>query len=266
MDPEGMFAEVQDYYARFRPPVTSEVVNAIIDLSLPGVTSGSLLDLGTGTGQVVLAMAAHFRHIYAVELDQGMLQRASHDWDQVNLSKASKVEWILADVEDYVLPSSSGVRLVTACRAFHWMDQPKVLMRYANQLPWPASFAVFGDSSFWESSQDWAVLTKETVQSFLGEQRKARAGAFVHHRRPYSEILQESAFSDVRERIVPVTRTWTPAQVIGYLYSTTFGARELFGQRRPEFEATLLGQLQVFTVNGVLTEQAEFKVCVGSKS
>jgi hypothetical protein len=41
----------------------------------------------------------------------------------------------------------------------------------------------------------------------LGEQRRAGNGIFTHHDRPYSEILAESAFSDVEEIIIPVQRT-----------------------------------------------------------
>jgi len=265
MTPNGMFEQTQDYYARFRPPITDDVAGAVLKLSGPEVMSGSLLDLGTGTGQVVRAMAPHFVSIYAIELDQGMLDRAEADWQASEYRHKTEVEWARADVEEYSLPPTARVTLTTACRAFHWMDQASVLRRYATQTASGASFAVFGDSSFWESPQDWAIHTKQTVQSFLGEQRKARSGTFNHHKRPYADILTESPFSLVREAVVQVERTWTPAQVIGYLYSTTFAARELFGNRRTEFEDTLTNSLLPYQQNGQLLENAHFKICVGTK-
>lgn len=266
MSGEGMFSGVQDYYARYRPPITAAVVDAILAFCPPDTTSGSLIDLGTGTGQVVQAFAPHFSRIYAVELDADMLSRARSDWAALKIDPRPEVKWEQCDVADYVPPANAGVSLVTTCRSFHWMDQAAILAKYAALTLDGASFAVFGDSSFWESEEPWAIATRECVQAFLGEQRRARGGTFSHHRRPYSEIVAESAFSSVDETVVVVDRTWTSTQVLGYLYSTTFASRELFGDRVTEFESALHDQLSSFADNtGVLRERANFKVVVGTK-
>lgn len=267
MSGAGMFAGVQDYYARYRPPITDAVVDAVLTLCPANVTDGHMIDLGTGTGQVVRAFAPHFKTIYAVELDPQMLSRAEADWTAANSSPTSTVFWELSDVADYVVPAEASVSLVTTCRSFHWMDQPAILSRYASQTRPGASFAVFGDSSFWESPQEWAVAVRACVQSFLGEKRRARSGTFEHHRRPYSEIVAESAFNQVRETVVAVDRQWTSSQVIGYLYSTTFASRDLFGDRVEEFEQAIHEVLARYSdPNGTLDERANFNVVVGTKS
>ena len=263
----GMFAGVQDYYARYRPPITEAVVNAILGLCPANVTDGDMVDLGTGTGQVVCAFARHFKTIYAVELDPEMLSRARADWGVANPASSPDVFWELSDVAEYIVPSEASVSLVTTCRSFHWMDQSAILARYAAQTRPGASFAVFGDSSFWESPQEWAQAVRACVQSFLGEKRRARSGTFEHHRRPYAEIVAESAFGQVAETVVTVDRQWTSTQVIGYLYSTTFASRDLFGDRVKEFENSIHEILALYAdTNGILDEQANFKVVVGTKS
>jgi predicted TPR repeat methyltransferase len=266
MRAEGMFTGVQDYYARYRPPVTRDVAEAILSLCPAEVTNGELLDLGTGTGQVVCAFAPFFRKMYAVELDADMLSRARSDWAALVREEGPTVAWGLCDVADYVVPADANVSLVTTCRSFHWMDQAAILARYSAQTPEQASFAVFGDSSFWESQEQWAIATRTCVQSFLGEQRRARSGTFAHHKRPYAEIVSESPFSKVAETVVTVRRDWRPSQVIGYLYSTTFASRDLFGDRLAEFELAVQEKLAGFVdSSGLLHESADFKIVVGTK-
>jgi SAM-dependent methyltransferase len=261
-----MFTGVQDYYARYRPPITREVVDAILGLCPADVCDGDLLDLGTGTGQVVQAFAPFFRTIYAVELDEDMLNRARADWAIADMEPRPRVIWEFSDVADYVAPASASLSLITTCRSFHWMDQAAILNRYSNQSGNRASFAVFGDSSFWESAEPWAIATRKCVQSFLGEKRRARSTTFSHHRRPYAEIVAESPFSNVSEAAVTVARKWTPNQVVGYLYSTTFASRDLFGEALAEFEREVHKALSDFTdAGGFLHEQAIFNIVVGTK-
>lgn len=265
MEPQGMFDKVQDFYARYRPPVTDEVADRVLQMAGPVANKGALLDLGTGTGQVVVAMARHFKEVLAVELDKGMLRKAAEIWDLKMEKGETSVRWIQADVEEFAPSTDDNITLITACRAFHWMNQAAVLNRYSQHLPSGASFAVFGDSSFWESSQDWAREVKRTVQDYLGEKRKARSGNFSHHKRPYAEIVAESPFSKVKESRVELTRSWTVDQVIGYLYSTTFASRELFGARRKDFEDCLTDRLNPFESDGKLSESATFTIVVGTK-
>ncbi|MEU5592637.1 hypothetical protein [Streptomyces sp. NPDC020298] len=51
---------------------------------------------------------------------------------------------------------------------------------------------------------------------------------------------QRSAFSHLEVHTVDVDRPWTPQTVIGYLYSTSFASRPLFGDRLEEFELRAL--------------------------
>ncbi|WP_369292605.1 class I SAM-dependent methyltransferase [Bradyrhizobium yuanmingense] len=266
MRADGMFTGVQDYYARYRPPIVPEVVTTILGLCPADVRVGDLLDLGTGTGQVVQAFAPFFRTIYAVELDADMLNRARADWAAADPKPRPEVIWELSDVANYVAPASAKLSLITACRSFHWMDQAAILNRYSTQSGDRASFSVFGDSSFWESAEPWAVATRKCVQSFLGEKRRARSTTFSHHRRPYAEIVAESPFSNVSEAAVTVARKWSPREVIGYLYSTTFASRDLFGGALSEFEKSVHQTLGEFTdAHGLLYEQATFNIVVGTK-
>src|SRR5207244_12415388 len=52
----------------------------------------------------------------------------------------------------------------------------------------------------------------------------------------FRSVLRASAFCEVTTATIPVRREWSIAEVIGYLYSTSFAASHLFGDRQDAFE------------------------------
>ncbi|MEU9435033.1 hypothetical protein [Streptomyces sp. NPDC048252] len=67
------------------------------------------------------------------------------------------------------------------------------------------------------------------------------------------------------EHTIPVERPWTPQMVIGYLYSTSFAARPLFGNRLDEFQERALALLTDHDDAGVLIEHARFDVLLARR-
>lgn len=155
---------------------------------------------------------------------------------------------------------------MTICRAFHWLDQPTVLRTLEGQVTEDGVVAIFGDNGFWAARSEWMVAAREVVQLFLGQQRRVGAGTFAHHNRPFCNVLRESAFNHVNEARVPVRRVWTFDSIIGYLYSTTFAAPHLFGERRKEFETTLAERLAGFSDDDTYVEHNEFLILIGRRT
>ncbi|UMG93161.1 methyltransferase domain-containing protein [Nocardioides sp. TF02-7] len=97
-----LFAGAAAYYDRFRSEVPDEVVRLLTaDL---GNRRGRLLDLGTGTGMVVAALAAAFDDVIAVDPDPAMLEQAKVHPD------ARDVTWVRARAEDFSPPDGWGAR------------------------------------------------------------------------------------------------------------------------------------------------------------
>jgi hypothetical protein len=107
---------------------------------------------------------------------------------------------------------------------------------------------------------------RAVIQEFLGEERRAGTKTFQHHNRPYSEIMRESPFSQVEEFTVPVTRTWTADSILGYLYSTSFAAPQLFGERLDEFDNRVRETLKQFSDTEFFVEENEFLIRIGRRS
>jgi len=257
------FTGVSEYYRRYRPGIPEDLATLLVEQANRDACATTLLDLGTGTGQVVEALHSCFSDIIAVDSDQEMLDAAEAYLRQL-ISADTALRCIHAKAEDFVPPPGWSASLVTISRAFHWMEQPLVLERLTAYVPREGVVAVFGDRSFWDADNDWKKALRAVIQSFLGEQRRSGAGVFVHHDRPYSDIMRESPFHRVEEFTIPVRRVWNVDSVLGYLYSTTFAAPWLFGGRVHEFEVAVRAALAAYSKDGLM-EENEFVVRVGRK-
>jgi ubiquinone/menaquinone biosynthesis C-methylase UbiE len=260
------FTGTAPYYRRYRPGIPPEAAELLAGQVSQLAPPRRLLDLGSGTGQVPAALWEAFTEIDAVEPDADMLAQAETALRPLAAdSTALRLHHQRAEA---FLPPYAGWKadLVTICRAFHWMDQPAVLKALDGHVAPAGVVAVMGDGSLWTARTVWTDALRALIQEFLGEQRRAGSDTtYTHHDKPYAQVLAESAFSHVEETYIPVRRIWTPEQVIGYLYSTSFAARPLFGDRIEEFEAAATALLTMHAATGPLVEDAGFQVVLARR-
>ncbi|MET7489369.1 class I SAM-dependent methyltransferase [Streptomyces sp. NPDC005538] len=256
------FATTAPYYAAYRPGIPAEAV-ALLTETVAGKQHRALLDLGSGTGQVPLALQQAVTEIDVVERDAGMLAEAGKALAGLPVT----VRLHNAAAELFSPPSGWQADLVTICRAFHWMDQPAVLSLLEGCTAPDAIVVVMGDGSLWTARSVWTDALRALIQEYTGPERRAgKDKTYSAHGRPYREILAESAFSRVEEHTIPVERPWTTDQVIGYLYSTSFAARSLFGDHVEEFERRARALLDEHAGASGLVENAVFSVLLARRS
>jgi trans-aconitate methyltransferase len=261
----SLFTGTAAYYRQFRPGIPENVA-AALDQAAPTRTDGPrrLLDIGTGTGLVAEALLDRFDDIIAIDNDADMLATAESALRH-KLPKGSRLSLVNSTAEDFAPPTDWKADLVTICRTFHWLDQATVLTRLDAQVAPDGVVAIFGDSSFWTATSAWKKAVRDVIKTFLGEERRAGSGTFQHHDRPYSEIMEESPFDQVEEARLPVHRTWTTETILGYLYSTSFAAPHLFGDRLKEFENAVKERLADFSEDDTFPEENEFLIRFGRR-
>lgn len=252
----SLFHGTAGFYAAFRPPVPARVADLIADEArLDG--RARLLDVGSGTGQVLLSMADRFELAVGIEPDAEMLEMARRKVDDAGLTSRVVVEQGAAPD----LPQTHApYRLITFCRVFHWLDRAATL-RAAMELLEPAgAVAIFGDGSFWTGKEDWQEVVRTVVQRWLGADRRAGTGRYMPPGERFEDALTNAGFASVRDFHVPDVRTWTADSILGYLHSTSFANRELFADVLPRFEQDLRDALRDHSGGDEFVEHATWSI------
>src|SRR5436305_7036744 len=191
------------YYARFRPGYAPELIELLA--ARAGLDEGSrVLDLGTGTGQLAVPLAAHAGEVVAVDPEPEMLARID----------AAGVRTVEARAEE-VDETWGRFDLVTIGNAFHWMD-PAILDRLPTD-----QVALCGVEA---DRQQQAA--RELAEEMLGPRPALRQPTVR-----YETTLAASAFADVEELRVEVERTWSVDELVGLAFSTSFASPVRLGER-----------------------------------
>jgi ubiquinone/menaquinone biosynthesis C-methylase UbiE len=119
----GFSGEVADFCHRYRHGYPAAVLDALVGAF--GLTSQDVVvDLGCGTGQLALPMAARVRAVVGVDPEPDMLQRARQAADERDVQN---VTWMIgADTDIPALQrllGSNSVAAVTIGQALHWMNR-----------------------------------------------------------------------------------------------------------------------------------------------
>jgi SAM-dependent methyltransferase len=266
---EALFTAAAEY-ARYRPGLPEEAVRLLAD-TLRGRPAPTLLDLGTGTGQVPLALLAAdagLAHVEAVDVSRPMLAHARAALTPVLEGCTLTLVHAIADTYAPVAGEEQvwAPDLITCCRSFHWMSGPDVLAMTDRVAAPDATMAIMGDGSLWTHQADWTDALRELIQRYLGPGRRAGAhGDYTEPRRRFEEDLAASAWSDVAHHRFPVARIWTPEDVVGYLRTTSFAGADLFGDRHSAFEADAQALLDAHAREGLLVEDAVFTVLLARR-
>lgn len=119
--PQGeLFDRAAAEYARYRPGIPGEAVRLLAG-TLADVPEPTVVDLGSGTGQVPLALlpaAPHIAHLDLVDVSWPMLRQAVTVLQPVRGQTAVSV--FIGQADTFV-PSQPGrgPDLITCCRAYH---------------------------------------------------------------------------------------------------------------------------------------------------
>jgi SAM-dependent methyltransferase len=230
----SLFEGTAPFYRKYRErydPVFVDILTR--ELGLDG--SGRLLDVGTGTGNVVVPLAPRFERAVGLDPDQEMLDQARAEAAEAGVSN---IEWVVGKAED--LPLGLGTfDLITMGQAFHWMDRARVVDILYDMLPDGGAVAIVSNLKPDREDADtapWDEL-KVLVRWYLGEERRAGGGVYQDPGPP-DVPFEGSRFRPV-ERHVAVTgnrRSRTADDILGFLFSTSWAAPRLFGNRVEEFE------------------------------
>lgn len=243
----SLYSGSADYYAAGRMPYPSSVVWTLRDtLGLDG--TGRLLDVGSGPGTLTIPLAGFFAESVAVDADADMIETGRSTAESLGLKSIS---WHPLRAEE--LPADLGrFRVITFAQSFHWMDQTAVARTVAGMLEEGGAVVHLGattDKGTGETPRTSLHYPKppwdevnELVRDYLGT--KKRAGQGVRPTESFGterEVFATAGFGAPQTIEVPhnFARIRTVDEIVAAVYSLSYSAPHLFGDRKAEFEAEL---------------------------
>ncbi|OWA01526.1 SAM-dependent methyltransferase [Streptomyces sp. CS159] len=242
---ETLFSGTAPFYRRGRLPYAPGLARVLAEvLELDG--RGRLLDLGCGPGTVALGLAGLFDEVVGVDPDAGMLAEAAREAAELEVTE--KVRWVRARAEE--LPAGLGdFTVATLAQSFHWMDRERVAATVRRMLRPGGALVHISDLKGESRTVDELphppvprAAIDALVRRYLGPVRRAGRG-LLPCGTPAGEhaILAGAGFAGPYRHVVPGGQAMvrTCDDVVAGVFSMSFSAPHLFGDRLPAFEADL---------------------------
>jgi len=252
------FRSTIPFYERYRIPYPDALIATVAESCAIGPGS-ALLDLGCGPGQLAIAFARLGATATAMDPDPAMLEAARARAAEAGVA-LSLVEGSSYDLS----PALGRFHLVTMGRSFHWMDREATLVALDGIIEPGGAVVLFGNERLETPGADWPALVKRLREEFVPERETARHWRKIE-RDTHGAVLARSAFSRIDRRAVTVSRTLTPDEIVGAIYTHSDTSPEVLGDRRPAFESALREGLAQLSAEGNFAEVAEVTAMIASR-
>jgi SAM-dependent methyltransferase len=227
------FDEVAELYDEARPGYPERLLD---DLVLLGrlTPSGSILEVGCGTGQATRRLAERGFDVLCVELGENLAVVARR-----NLASYRRVRVLTAAFESWD-PGQSRFDMVFAATSFHWLDPAVRCERAAGALRPGGALAVIGGGHVLPNGGDPFFMEIQTAYDMIGESlpegKLPRPGERSDAR---DEMEGSGLFGEVEVRRYLVERKYTAEAYIRLL--ETFSGHLVMDQ---EARALLYGAMR----------------------
>jgi ubiquinone/menaquinone biosynthesis C-methylase UbiE len=189
------------FYDRRRPSYPAEAVHTVAALAREAAPSGSVLDVGCGTGI--------FTRLLAAELPDGFSVTGVEPSTDMRATAASRSEagqrihFVAGRAENLPVGPQSAT-LVTAATAAHWFDRPPFYTEVARVLAPGGSIALIqNERRWWDSAAlaDYETILEDLMPGYLRGAHPDAKGGFsaVDYA---AELSADASFS------APTTRSW----------------------------------------------------------
>jgi SAM-dependent methyltransferase len=230
---ETLYAGSAEYYAVGRMPYPQALADALRD-ELALDRSGRLLDVGCGPGPLTNLLAPLFAEAVGIDADPDMVRAAQR-------RAAPNARFVHRRAEE--LPAGLGTfRVATLAQSFHWMEGERVARTLHEMLEPDGALVHVGATTHEGDGDVPRAEIAELVRSYLGPVRRAGRGTLPGGtRRDERELIETYGFGAMRRIEVPRDDTFERSadDVVASVYSQSFSAPHLFGERLADFERDL---------------------------
>lgn len=213
----GFSGEVVDYYHKYRRGYPADVFD-VLARTLNLTKDDMALDLGCGTGQIAVPLAAQVGAVIGMDPSADMLHRARQE-----AKDASNTTWLLgADADLPRLAAVLGTRrlaAITIGQALHWMDHEALFQAAKPLLRDGGGIAILTNGApLWLQATRWSQALKGTLERWLGTTLSYSCGTDQQAQDRYAGALSDAGY-DVRREAVDYDDDLTIDQIIGGVLS-----------------------------------------------
>lgn len=235
----GFRGEVATYYARYRRGYPPEALDALVTAFGLG-SADTVVDLGCGTGQLSLPLAARVGTVIGVDPEADMLALAR----QAALDGATtNAMWLLgADTDVPALGRLLGGRTIgalTVALAIHFMDRD-TLFRAARPLLRPGGgiAVVTNGTPLWLQDAEWSEALRACLERLLGHPAVAACQTDEVGRRRNQDALVRAGYR-YAESSVRYDASLSVEDMVGGIFSAMSADRLPSPEGRAAFTADL---------------------------
>lgn len=215
----GFRGEVAEFYHRYRHGYPGAVLDALAGAF--GLTGQDVVvDLGCGTGQLTLPMAARVRAVVGVDPEPDMLNRARQAAREQDVPN---VTWMIGADTDIPalcrLLGGNSVAAVTIGQALHWMNR-KELFRATVPLVRPGGgiAVVTNGTPLWLQDTGWSRALRDYLEHWLDTKLTSACGTDEQSQRCYQQELVSAGYEVIATAIDYVAEL-NLDQLVGGVYS-----------------------------------------------
>jgi ubiquinone/menaquinone biosynthesis C-methylase UbiE len=193
--PGGFSGERVELYQRYRHGYPDDTLDAISDALELGADDVAV-DLGCGTGQLTLPLAARVREVIGVDPEPDMLAAGRGAADTAGLSNVS---WMIGSDRDVpALRATLGdesVAAITVGQALHWMDDRQLLSAARPLLrPGGGIAIVTNGTPLWLQDSGWSRAVRVFLEAWLGCELTDHCGTDRESQQRYREHLEQAGY------------------------------------------------------------------------
>lgn len=207
------FDEDAELYDRVRPGYPAELYDDLAELAVAG-PGRRVLEVGCGTGQATVPLAARGCRITAVEAGPSMAAVARR-----NLAGATAVDVVRAEFESWPLPEESFDAVVSAT-AFHWIYPAVRVSKAADALRLGGALAVVRTQHVRGGTEDFFIEVQHCYERFDPETppgSRPPAAADIDGAEHAQEVARSGRFGPTVFRRYERDLTYTTAEYLELL-------------------------------------------------
>lgn len=256
--PQRLFRSAVEQYARYRTGYPAAEVAALADrLGLDG--SGTVVDVGCGTGQLALPLARYAASVIAIDPVAEMLAAGERAAATAGIDNVTWRRGEAAELERLVAP---GSRAATFAASFHWTERPAVIRALDRLLVPAGSIAVIHSTLDDDEDPDWAKAVNEVRRGYL---EADLTGTYRNAPQSHRVVLGNSPFSDIHSVIWEWTRELTIDEAVGLQFTYSFSTPALFGDRAAAFADEARAAILALHPDGRVTEPFRAEVLIARR-